>query len=163
MLTIMGSEYNADRNALEIYISGCKRACPGCHNPEGHTFGKGKSWRLWLKENTWKIKTGAFDRIWILGGDLVGQPVPDAVEFLSGLRRAMPDSMELWLWTGAEELEGVPAAYLPYCDIIKTGSYKQHLPPAEADVYGDGAERITLASNNQRFHNLEVNGNAYDR
>ena len=159
MLTIMGSEYNADRDALEIYVSGCNRDCPGCHNPEGHAFGKGKSWRLWLKENTWKIKTGTFNRVWILGGDLVGQPVPEAVEFLSSLRRAMPEHMECWLWTGAEVLDAVPDAYLEFFDIVKTGSYKKHLPIVEADVYGDGSEFIVLASNNQRFHYLGADGN----
>lgn len=188
MLTILGSEYNGTSDALEIYVSGCKRDCLGCHNPEGHAFGKGKSWRLWLKENTWKLKTGPFGRVWMLGGDLVGQPAPEAVEFLTDLRRAMPDTSgsagravardseggafaelacanrrrtpgagkELWLWTGAETLKAVPVAYLPFFDVVKTGSYKRHLPPVDADVYGDGTEIITLASNNQRFHNLEA-------
>lgn len=156
MLTILGSEYNGTSNALEIYVSGCKRDCPGCHNPEGHAFGKGKSWRLWLKENTWKLKTGPFGRVWMLGGDLVGQPAPEVVELLTGLRRAMPERMECWLWTGAETLKAVPDAYLPFFDVVKTGSYKRHLPPVDADVYGDGMEIITLASNNQRFHNLEA-------
>lgn len=155
MMTIIGSEYTPLYSALEIYVSGCKRNCHGCHNPEAQTFGKGKSWRLWLKENTYKLKTGTFNRVWILGGDLVGQPVPEAVEFLSSLQKAMPAHMELWLWTGVESLGAVPAAYKPFFDIIKTGSYMSELYSINADVYGDGTEQILLASSNQQFHNME--------
>ena len=48
MLTIIGSQLNPAHDALEIYVSGCRRGCPGCHNPEAQAFGKGKSARLWM-------------------------------------------------------------------------------------------------------------------
>ena len=30
MLTIIGSQLNPAHDALEIYVSGCRRGCPGC-------------------------------------------------------------------------------------------------------------------------------------
>ena len=33
MIRIIGSEINLRHSALEVYVSGCIRDCPGCHNP----------------------------------------------------------------------------------------------------------------------------------
>ena len=63
MLTIIGSQLNPAHDALEIYVSGCRRGCPGCHNPEAQAFGKGKSAWLWMKENRYKFATGTFSRV----------------------------------------------------------------------------------------------------
>lgn len=73
MIHIIGSEPNLAHAALEIYVSGCTRACPGCHNPEAQGYGKGLKWPRWLAQNAWKIRQGLneklFRRLWILGGD----------------------------------------------------------------------------------------------
>lgn len=154
MLTIIGSEYNPTHNAFEIYVSGCKRHCPGCHNPEAQDYGKGKSAALWLRENRYKLMTGTFSRIWILGGDLMDQPHHEAFEFLRDLRRVMPKSMELWLWTG-HEYNDVPLRILSAFDMVKTGAYREDLPDhtvSYADA--DGIHPLTLASNNQQLHCL---------
>ena len=82
MLTIIGSQLNPAHDALEIYVSGCRRGCPGCHNPEAQAFGKGKSAWLWMKENRYKFATGTFSRVWLLGGDLMDQAPHEAHEFI---------------------------------------------------------------------------------
>lgn len=152
MLTIIGTEYNAAHDAMEIYVSGCTRACPGCHNPEAQEFGKGKSSRLWLSENRYKFLTGTFRRVWILGGDLLCQPEHEAREFMYDLRKVAP-SMEFWLWTGAERLADVPVILLQFFDIIKTGAYKKDLPVRSVE-YKDGAQSLVLATANQCLHDL---------
>ena len=131
MLTIIGSQFNPTHNAFEIYVSGCKRRCPGCHNPEAQAFGKGKSARLWMSENRFKLKTGTFSRIWILGGDLM-----------------------LWLWTG-HGFDDVPLRILGEFDVVKAGAYREDLP-GHTVAYGDeedgGPHPLALASNNQQLH-----------
>ena len=158
MLTIIGTEFNAAHDALEVYVSGCKQHCPGCHNPEAQVFGRGKSSQLWLKESRYKFRTGTFSRVWILGGDLLAQPEPDAVEFLTSLRRSMPLHMQLWLFTGSvENLEDVPHTLRDFFDVIKTGAYRADLPPVDVfydETPGGTAQRLTLASNNQQLHDL---------
>lgn len=155
MLTIIGSEFNPTHNAFEIYVSGCKRHCPGCHNPEAQAFGKGKSARLWMNENRYKFMTGTFSRVWILGGDLMDQAPHEAHEFIRDLRKVMKPGVELWLWTG-HEFDEVPLRILGEFDVVKTGDYREDLPGHTVVYDGhDGEPRpLVLASNNQQLHRI---------
>ena len=63
--------------------------------------------------------------------------------------------MELWLWTGAEDLSDVPRSVRPLTNFIKTGAYRRELPVREVDIYGDGREFLTLATGNQRLWRME--------
>lgn len=155
MLTIIGSQLNPAHDALEIYVSGCRRNCPGCHNPEAQAFGKGKSARLWMNENRYKFMTGTFSRVWILGGDLMDQAPYEAHEFIRDLRKAMKPGVELWLWTG-HEFDEVPLRILGEFDVVKTGAYREDLPGHTVAYDGhDGEPRpLVLASNNQQLHRI---------
>lgn len=155
MLTIIGSQLNPAHDALEIYVSGCRRGCPGCHNPEAQAFGKGKSARLWMNENRYKFATGTFFRVWVLGGDLMDQAPHEAHEFLRDLRKAMKPGMELWLWTG-HELDDIPLRLRYAFDWIKTGDYREGLPAIITAYIGpDGEPRpLSLASDNQQLHRI---------
>lgn len=155
MLTIIGSEFNPTHNAFEIYVSGCKRHCPGCHNPEAQAFGKGKSAHLWMRENRYKFMTGTFSRVWVLGGDLMDQAPHEAHEFIRDLRKALKPGMELWLWTG-HELDDIPTRLRSMFDWIKTGDYREDLPGHTVVYDGhDGEPRpLVLASNNQQLHRI---------
>lgn len=155
MLTIIGSEFNPTHNAFEIYVSGCKRHCPGCHNPEAQAFGKGKSAHLWMRENRYKFMTGTFSRVWVLGGDLMDQAPHEAHEFIRDLRKALKPGMELWLWTG-HELDDIPTRLRSMFDWLKTGDYREDLPGHTVVYDGhDGEPRpLVLASNNQQLHRI---------
>ena len=155
MLTIIGSQLNPAHDALEIYVSGCRRHCPGCHNPEAQAFGKGKSARLWMKENRYKFTTGTFSRVWLLGGDLMDQAPHEAHEFIRDIRKAMKPGVELWLWTG-HEFDEVPLRILGEFDVVKTGAYREDLPGHTVAYDGhDGEPRpLVLASNNQQLHRI---------
>lgn len=155
MLTIIGSQLNPAHDALEIYVSGCRRNCPGCHNPEAQAFGKGKSARLWMKENRYKFATGTFSRVWVLGGDLMDQAPHEAHEFIRDLRKAMKPGMELWLWTG-HGLDDIPLRLRYEFDWIKTGAYREDLPSIGVAYDGrDGEPRpLFLASSNQQLHRI---------
>ena len=155
MLTIIGSQLNPAQDALEIYVSGCRRGCTGCHNPEAQAFGKGKSARLWMNENRYKFATGTFSRVWLLGGDLMDQAPHEAHEFIRDLRKAMKPGMELWLWTG-HGLDDIPLRLRYEFDWIKTGDYREDLPSIGVAYDGhDGEPRpLVLASSNQQLHRI---------
>lgn len=150
MLRILGTEYNPAHQAFEVYVAGCTRNCQGCHNPESHAFGKGRRWPEWLRDNRFKLGTRAFKHVWVLGGDLLCQPEPvDALEFIKALRRAMPESMQLWLWTGAS-LEDVPPEFLGWPDYVKTGIYQREKAGILME-YEEDAPLLLLASDNQQL------------
>lgn len=155
MIHIMSTQYNAEHEALELYMSGCKQNCPGCHNPETHAFGQGHRWEQWLKMNTYKLKHpgGTFKRVWIMGGEPLDQNLIDLAEFVFSLHKANPE-LELWLWT-SKELEAVPATILKHMTFVKTGRYSQQATPASIEtVYDTTSPSLRLASNNQQLRRI---------
>lgn len=154
MLRIIGTEYNPVHQAFEVYVAGCTRNCPGCHNPESHSFGRGRRWPEWLRDNRFKLGTQTFKHVWVLGGDLLCQPDPvDALEFIKTLHRALPGFMKLWLWTGGE-LKDVPPDLFAWLHYVKTGEYRQ----SEVSVlirYDDGDTPLLLASGNQQLWKIK--------
>lgn len=159
MLRIIGTEYNPAHQAFEVYVAGCTRKCPGCHNPETQSFGKGRRWPEWLRDNRYKLGTQMFRHVWVLGGDLLCQPdMVDAAEFIKALRRAMPEGMQLWLWTGGG-IEDVPSTLIPWLNFVKTGEYQQGEPEVIID-YGSDSVQLKLASANQTL--WEIKENTYE-
>jgi len=117
-----------DDVAFEIYVSGCYRACPGCHSCDLQSFDVGKrldaeAFRKLvddIEENS--DFTGIIS---ILGGDLLCQNEDEARRFVGLLEYFFPNK-KLWLFTGAEPDE------LPYWakksfDVIKCGRFDQEL------------------------------------
>ena len=156
MLTVIGSEMNISHNALEIYLAGCNRGCPDCHNPESHAFGQGRRWEQWFKVTAYKIKKNPLIRqVWVMGGDLLCHPEWEATEFLRTLHTNLhPVQKPIMLWTGAEE---IPDFVLPYVDYVKLGPYLKDRPPhtvSYADLQTGELYPIILASDNQTIVNL---------
>lgn len=157
MIHILTTCLNLEHEALEIYLSGCKQHCPGCHNPETHGFGKGQRWERWLKDNAYKLKhtNGLFRRIWIMGGEPLDQLPVDLNELCHSLSRTNP-ALELWLWT-SRELSDVPDTLRRYLHFVKTGRYLRDLPAHDVgSVLGTDGTPFRLASSNQQLHRIKA-------
>ena len=149
-LSIISSEYNPSHQALEIYVAGCSRKCPGCHNPETWDYTKGFIWPVWIDRNRAKFTNPLLKHIWILGGDLLTQhDFMDAYEFLKTLARKSARGLKFWLWTGGE-LRDVPDYFFSRFSFIKTGRYREELDPVTF-AYAEDAPTLTLASSNQKL------------
>jgi anaerobic ribonucleoside-triphosphate reductase activating protein len=119
-----------DKVAYEIYIAGCDRYCPACHNPELHDFSLGVKFNISDKASKKLLKNikkaqELFDIIAILGGDLLCQDEHEARRFVIWLKNHFPQK-KLWLFTGvnAEEL---PNWTKEMFDVIKVGRYVKKL------------------------------------
>lgn len=163
MLRVAATEYNADRQCLEVYVLGCNRFCPGCHNAELWPFGgKGRRWPEWLRRNRYKLQTDPIREVWILGGDLLCQHDQcDMNEFVRSIHNAKPVGSELWLWTGGE-IQDVPNAMLACFDYVKTGSYMKDLPSREVWVSDTCLAPVTLASSNQNIWRIDKERLTYE-
>lgn len=150
MMCVGGSQCNLEHKAFEIYLSGCKQACPGCHNPELHAFGQGQRWERWFKNHGYKLTdcAGLYDKIWILGGEPLDQDMAELTEFIYTLRRTCP-GIALWLWT-SKSLTEVPSRLLRAFSYVKTGPYRQELA-SHAVTYDPAAPPLLLASSNQQL------------
>lgn len=152
---IAGMEVNWPCRALEIYVSGCTRNCPGCHNPELQKYGVGKKWQRWIRDNSHALKyewSILADKLWIVGGDLLCQPPEDAVEFLKALHRTVPE-MTICVWTGEDDWTLIDPDIFKLADSFKLGSYKKDLPGRKTSYPDDelGTVPVRLASENQYF------------
>lgn len=140
-MNILATEYNLAHKALEVYVAGCTRRCPGCHNPETWDFSRGIPWRQWLMLHHSKLMAPLVDRVWVLGGEPLDQDRDSLCLFLSmlaGLR-------ETWLWT-SYGIDAVPSEIRRLVKAVKTGDYRKDLPPIVDPVTG-----IRLASSNQEI------------
>lgn len=134
-IRIAGIEVSIPRKSFEIYVQGCYRKCPGCHNPDTQPFGGGKevdSYQF-LQDQWYKLIAGyeLIDNIYITGGDLLCQPEEVAKEFSMQVFSFLPyDDYYIWLFTGCRE-EDLPSWVWDYYDIVKCGEYREDMlnPP----------------------------------
>lgn len=112
------------KSTWEIYVSGCKRKCEGCHNSELFDFGSGNPFDLRMID-AMKEKMFFFDAISILGGEPLDQDEVEMRVLSKELRKVFPKK-ELWLFTGYN-FSSVPEWIWQYYDYVKVGSYMETL------------------------------------
>ncbi len=105
-----------------IFTQGCPHDCPGCHNPETHSFTGGKC------VDTREIienfrKNPLLDGITLTGGDPFCQPAPCA----ELARAAHESNLNVWAYSGYlfEEILADPAmrAMLEEVDVLVDGPF----------------------------------------
>jgi anaerobic ribonucleoside-triphosphate reductase activating protein len=148
-VNIIATDFTLEHGAVEVYLAGCNRRCPGCHNPETWDFNQGNDWRYQVTDRNLmqRLKTPLTDKIWIMGGEPLDQDLKELTALLDFCSEA---KRPIWLWT-SYELDDVPDSILVRVNVIKTGRYIQDLPG-----YKDEKTGIFLASLNQRLTSLRI-------
>ena len=143
-MKVAGTEINLQHRALEIYLSGCKGPhCPGCHNPELHSFDVGTDCDPEeLSKLVKKLKelkdADLVDIVWILGGE----PQDQNVNALTALLKPLSELAPIMLWT---HYDSVNPQLLPYLSFAKLGPYVEGGEPYVEQAFG-----IRLANREQR-------------
>lgn len=130
-IRIAGTEFSLKNKSFEIYIQGCWRGCPGCHNPGTHSFIAGEL--VNITQYVDKIANRIYPfkelikNIYISGGDLLcyGQDV--AEDFSNHIKYSFHPSYKIWLFTGAGTEDAIPDWIWYYYDVVKSGMYKENL------------------------------------
>lgn len=149
---IAGTEVNLKHNALEIYISGCKKHdCKGCHNPELWAFDVGKPVHEVIEDILKKAlvgkQQGLLDYIWVLGGEPMDHD-EDLVELLRLLRLT---DLKIVLWTHYTFFNDTP----PFKGLIDYVKYGKYIPGGES--YTDPILGIELANPEQGIMEVPKN------
>lgn len=148
-MRIAGTQYSLNTKSFEIYVSGCKGSCRGCHNPELKDYDIGQPLTKELLQNiVAKIKDFdiLIDNIWILGGEPLDQNLDELEWLLKELSKA---GKPIWLFTRFSITE-VPDNIKQYCDYIKCDPYIEELKTDDNIQYG-----IKLATSNQKIYKLK--------
>ncbi len=124
-----------------IWTQGCPHHCPGCHNPETHSFDGGK---LVEVEEIKKEISGLLgqDGITISGGEPFSQiePCLEIAKFAKSL------NLNVWCYTGYtfEELLKMPKAieFLKYVDVLIDGKFMMSEKSLSLKFRGSRNQRI---------------------
>lgn len=150
-MNIAGVKYNDIADGLgvrtTVFVSGCRRHCRGCHNPETWDFNYGKPFTEELqREIIESLKPGWIQGLTVCGGEPF-EPENEAelIPFLERVRKLLPDK-DIWIYTGytLEELQG--CRLLDYADVLVDGPFVEEQKAAGLSFRG---------SRNQRIHHLK--------
>lgn len=167
-IRIAGTEFSLKFKSFEIYVQGCDRHCPGCHNPESQCFDGGveEDIDLFLARQARKVEAfdSFVDKIYVTGGDILTLPDVFLAEyFCRKVRMKWPDK-EVWLFTGAEPKD-LPKWVWKYFNVIKTGRYKQEFKqegfPATSNQKLLFNSKLLKQSEVEEFNNIKFRGEKY--
>jgi len=126
-----------------VFVSGCRRHCPGCHNPETWDFDFGEQFN-------WQMEQMIIDSLkpyWIQGLTICGgEPFESENEgalipFLKRVREELPGK-DIWIYTGytLDELQG--RELLRYADVLVDGPFVEGQKDAGLAFRGSRNQRI---------------------
>lgn len=136
---------------VTLWIPGCKRNCPGCHNQWTHDYNQG----LEFTQETFDELCEILDKKYIKGLTISGgDPLMQSEEVLIDLLQLVNDIKEkyptkdIWLYTGyyKKELIGIQEEILKYIDVLVDGPFVVDLKDTTLAFRG---------SSNQTIHKLK--------
>lgn len=147
-IKIAGTEFSLERKSFEIYVQGCYRHCPGCHNPETQSFGSGTAVEIdkFIREQADKVELfdDLVDNIYVTGGDLLCYVDDIAEEFSAHVLCTWYNKYK-WLFTGCEE-EDIPSWVWDYYDVVKCGQYREDLRQPDGTFPASSNQKLLFNS-----------------
>jgi anaerobic ribonucleoside-triphosphate reductase activating protein len=146
-MNIAGIKHNDIANGLgvrtTVFVSGCRRHCKGCHNPEAWDFHYGKPFTEELqREIIDSLKPAWIQGLTVCGGEPFEQENEKALTtFLRRVRDKLPGK-DIWIYSGftLEELAG--RKLLQYADILVDGPFMEELKDAGLAFRGSRNQKV---------------------
>jgi anaerobic ribonucleoside-triphosphate reductase activating protein len=131
---------------VSLFVSGCRRHCPGCHNELAWDFDFGQPFtKTTMKRILSRLGEDFIDGLTILGGEPFE---PDNVgtmwEIISEVKRVYP-TKTIWVYSGYtyEELhDRYPDDLLSMIDVLVDGAFVEDLKDITLKFRGSSNQRI---------------------
>ena len=139
-----------------LWVAGCDKHCPGCHNPESWDPDAGKVFDAEAKS----ILFEALNKSWVkrftlTGGDpLSCYNIKESMKLLREIKLKFPH-IEIWVYTGYE-IQGIPLKFLKNIDVLVDGPYIEKYRDITLAFRGSTNQRIIYMS---KYHREEVEDN----
>jgi len=141
--TVDDSIVDGDGVRFTIFVQGCPRKCPGCHNPETQCFTGGKMTTVAallaeIQKNT--LLTG----VTFSGGEPFCQPEP----LLAIAKYCHAHSLDVWSYSGytlealTAKRDSVIDELLKEIDVLVDGDYRENLRDLALMFRGSSNQRI---------------------
>ena len=141
--TVSGSIVDGPGLRFTVFTQGCRHNCPGCHNPQTHSFTGG--YEVTVEELAEKLCSDPLVAGLTLSG---GDPMEQAAECAQLAQKAHTAGKTVWTYTGYtyEQLlgEGDPArmSLLDATDVLVDGPFVMEEKSYEAQFRGSRNQRL---------------------
>ena len=138
---------------VSLFVSGCRRHCRGCFNPEAWSFGFGKPFTKETEEELIKALGPSWIRgLSILGGEPM-EPENQAalLPFLRRVKTELSDK-DIWLYTGYTYEAVSDAPILRLVDVVVDGAFEEAERDAGLAFRGSRNQRILEIRKDGRNH-----------
>lgn len=128
---------------LSIFVSGCRRHCPGCHNEQLWSFDYGIPYGQDTEDAIMELlgKPGV-QGISILGGEpFEPENEPVLVKLVARIRMEQPDK-DIWVYTGGRFEDLTDKVLLRLADVIVDGEYVEELRDMTLPYRGSKNQRL---------------------
>ena len=128
---------------VSLFVSGCRRKCPGCFNKEAQDFNYGKefTWET-FHEIERALKSRYIEGLSILGGDPLEPENREWVETLCAYIRHNCPGKSIWLWTGDLWENVKDLSIVRYVDILVDGPFVESLRDLRLKWRGSSNQRV---------------------
>ena len=134
---------------VTLYVSGCKRNCPGCFNTCTHDANVGIKFTQSTKELIWKeLEKPEIDGLTFLGGEplsILSDNRKIVIEFAKETKEKFPNK-NIWLYTGytIDEVKSDDNMkdILNYVDVIVDGPFIESLKDTSLKFRGSSNQHI---------------------
>jgi anaerobic ribonucleoside-triphosphate reductase activating protein len=126
-----------------IFFSGCRRNCPGCHNPEAQNFDYGfETSENFIRDTIQEAIKAGDNGITLTGG----HPLEPENYILATrlVEEAKKNGLSIWLYTGYV-YEQIPFMYMDLigqCDVVVDGPFIEKLKSLECLYRGSTNQRL---------------------
>lgn len=128
---------------VSLFISGCRRGCKGCFNPETWNFKYGKEFDMRaLLELDAAMDDPNVAGLSILGGDPMEPENREMVESICRYMKFEYPDKDIWMWTGFTWDEVRDFGVFKYVDILVDGPFVQELKDLRLKWRGSSNQRV---------------------
>lgn len=140
---------NGNGFRVSLYVSGCRRKCPGCHNPEAQDSAFGKRFDERARQKIFnELEKPYCKGLSLLGGEpmsVCGDNRATVIALCKEVKERFPEK-DIWMWTGYtyEELlaDEMAREIFSHIDYVVDGPYIEAQRDLSLAFRGSANQRI---------------------
>jgi anaerobic ribonucleoside-triphosphate reductase activating protein len=135
---------NGEGLRLTLFVTGCRHACPGCHNAAIWNRHLGTAFTAEVRDTLLDLCEN-HDGLSLSGGDPLDPANREAIgDLCRRFKQRYPDK-DIWMWTGYLYEEVRHLALLRDVDVLIDGPYQRDLPTTQPWRGSDNQRLLRLA------------------
>ena len=128
---------------VSLFVSGCRRKCKGCFNPETWSFTYGQEFTSeTVQELVRLIDNPNISGLSILGGDPFEPENIETVYEICKLMKFLKPAKDIWVWTGYSLDDVWEERVLKYIDVLIYGRFEEDKKDLTLKWCGSSNQRV---------------------